>query len=59
MTRATLAAVQAEGTCYPSAGHWQGRQAIRVSVSSGPANPEEGARAARAIIAAWRQVRDG
>lgn len=57
MTRATLAAVQAEGTCYPSTGHWRGRAAMRISVSAGPATLEDGARTAEAIIAAWREVR--
>jgi aromatic-L-amino-acid decarboxylase len=31
-TDATLAAVQAEGTCYPSATTWRGRRCIRISV---------------------------
>lgn len=57
-TEATLAAVQAEGTCYPSAGHWRGRSAIRISVCSGPMTLEDGARSADAIISAWRGVHD-
>lgn len=57
-TQATLAAVQAEGTCYPSAGHWKGRSAMRISVCSGPITLEDGARSAEAIIAAWRNIRD-
>jgi glutamate/tyrosine decarboxylase-like PLP-dependent enzyme len=57
-TQATLATVQAEGTCYPSAGHWRGRSAMRISVCSGPATLEDGARSAEAIIAAWRGQRD-
>lgn len=57
-TRATLAAVQAEGTCYPSAGHWRGRAAMRISVCSGPVTLEDGARSAEAIIAAWRRHRN-
>ena len=31
-TDATLAAVQAEGTCYPSGTTWRGRRCIRLSV---------------------------
>jgi glutamate/tyrosine decarboxylase-like PLP-dependent enzyme len=31
-TDAALAAVQAEGTCYPSATTWRGRRCIRISV---------------------------
>lgn len=57
-TEATLAAIQAEGTCYPSAGHWRGRTAIRISVCSGPMTLEDGACSAEAIISAWRGVRD-
>jgi len=33
-TAATLAAVQAEGTCWPSATTWRGRSCIRLSVSN-------------------------
>jgi glutamate/tyrosine decarboxylase-like PLP-dependent enzyme len=33
-TLATLAAVQADGTCWPSATTWRGRGCIRLSVSS-------------------------
>jgi glutamate/tyrosine decarboxylase-like PLP-dependent enzyme len=33
-TDATLAAVQAEGTCWPSATTWRGRRCIRISVCS-------------------------
>jgi glutamate/tyrosine decarboxylase-like PLP-dependent enzyme len=33
-TLATLAAVQADGTCWPSATTWRGRSCIRLSVSS-------------------------
>jgi glutamate/tyrosine decarboxylase-like PLP-dependent enzyme len=57
-TQATLAAVQAEGICYPSAGHWRGRSAIRLSVCSGPMTLEDGTRSVEAIIAAWRHIRD-
>ena len=57
-TQATLAAVQAEGICYPSAGHWRGRSAMRLSVCAGPMTLEDGTRSAEAIIAAWRRIRD-
>jgi glutamate/tyrosine decarboxylase-like PLP-dependent enzyme len=56
LTRATLAAVQADGVCYPSHGRWRGREIIRVSVCAGPATPADGARSAEAIVAAWRRV---
>jgi glutamate/tyrosine decarboxylase-like PLP-dependent enzyme len=57
LTKATLAAVQAAGVCYPSHGRWRGREIIRVSVSAGPTTVEDGTRTAEAIVAAWRRVR--
>jgi glutamate/tyrosine decarboxylase-like PLP-dependent enzyme len=57
LTKATLAAVQADGVCYPSHGRWRGREIIRVSVSAGPTTVEDGTRTAEAIVAAWRRVR--
>jgi glutamate/tyrosine decarboxylase-like PLP-dependent enzyme len=56
-TQALLAAVQADGICYPTAGRWRGREIIRVSVSSGPTTLADGERTAEAIVAAWRRVR--
>jgi glutamate/tyrosine decarboxylase-like PLP-dependent enzyme len=58
LTRATLAAVQADGVCYPTHGRWRGREIIRVSVSAGPATVADGTRTAEAIVAAWRRVRE-
>ena len=57
LTKATLAAVQADGVCYPSQGRWRGREIIRVSVSSGPTTLADGTATAEAIVAAWRRVR--
>ena len=54
----TLAQVQREGICYPSHGVWNGRAIMRISVSSQATDEAEGDRAAEAIIAAWRGVRD-
>ena len=56
-TRAVLAAVQADGVCYPTHGRWRGREIIRVSVSAGPTTLADGERSAEAIVAAWRRVR--
>jgi glutamate/tyrosine decarboxylase-like PLP-dependent enzyme len=56
LTRATLAAVQADGVAYPSGGRWRGREIIRISVSAGPATLADGARTAQAVVAAWRRV---
>jgi glutamate/tyrosine decarboxylase-like PLP-dependent enzyme len=56
-TRQTLARVQHEGFCYPSHGVWQGREIMRISVSSHLTDETEGDRAVEAIIAAWREIR--
>ena len=57
-TSETLAQVQREGICYPSHGVWHGRAIMRISVSSQATGEAEGDRAAEAIIAVWRGVRD-
>jgi len=57
-TSETLAQVQREGICYPSNGVWNGRAIMRISVSSQATDEAEGDRAAEAIIAVWRGVRD-
>ncbi|MGE0029005.1 MAG: aspartate aminotransferase family protein [Thermoleophilia bacterium] len=55
-TRAVLAAVQAEGTCYPSGTVWRGVAAIRLSVTSFRSGPEDMERSAAAILAAHQAV---
>jgi glutamate/tyrosine decarboxylase-like PLP-dependent enzyme len=57
LTKETLAAVQADGICYPTHGRWKKREIIRVSVSAGPCAVADGERSAEAIVAAWRRVR--
>ncbi len=57
LTKRTLAAVRADGICYPSAGNWRGRAVMRISVCSGPATLEDGNVTADAIVAAWRRIR--
>ena len=51
-TDATLAAVQAEGTCYPSGTTWRGRRCIRISVCNWQTTPEDVDRSIQAITAA-------
>jgi glutamate/tyrosine decarboxylase-like PLP-dependent enzyme len=53
-TRAVLARVQAEGTCYPSGTTWRGRAGIRLSVSGWRTGPDDVERSAAAILAAHR-----
>jgi glutamate/tyrosine decarboxylase-like PLP-dependent enzyme len=57
LTKRTLAAVQAEGTAYPTAGNWRGREIMRISVSAGSAGPDDGDRTVDAVIRAWREVK--
>jgi hypothetical protein len=51
-TRAVIARVQQEGTCWLSGTVWHGRAAMRVSVSSFRTTLAEAERAAAAIRAA-------
>jgi glutamate/tyrosine decarboxylase-like PLP-dependent enzyme len=55
-TRATIAAVQAEGTCWLSGTEWQGRAAMRISVSSWRTSDEDVERSAAAILEASAAV---
>jgi glutamate/tyrosine decarboxylase-like PLP-dependent enzyme len=51
-TLATLAAVQADGTCWPSATTWRGRRCIRLSVSSWQTTAEDVDRSVEALVRA-------
>jgi glutamate/tyrosine decarboxylase-like PLP-dependent enzyme len=51
-TDATLAAVQADGTCYPSGTTWHGRRCIRVSACNWQTTPEDVDRSVAAMAAA-------
>ena len=53
----TVAAVQAGGTCWLGGTRWQGRAAMRISVSGWPTGEADIDRSADAILAAWREVR--
>jgi glutamate/tyrosine decarboxylase-like PLP-dependent enzyme len=55
-TDATLAAVQAEGTCYPSGSSWRGRRCIRISVSNWQTTAEDVNRSIAAMAAAARTL---
>ena len=52
LTRATVAAVQDEGTCWLSGTVWQGKAAMRISVSGWRTTGEDVERSASAILAA-------
>ena len=53
-TDAAVAAVQADGTCWLGATRWQGRAAMRISISSWATTEEDVDRSAEAIRAAAR-----
>jgi len=56
-TEAVIARVQEEGTCWLGGTVWQGRAAMRVSVSGWQTTEADADRSADAIAAAWRGVR--
>jgi glutamate/tyrosine decarboxylase-like PLP-dependent enzyme len=49
-TRAVIAAVQADGTCWCGGTQWQGRAAMRISVSSWATTDADVERSAAAIL---------
>jgi hypothetical protein len=53
-TRRVVEAVQAEGTCWCGGTVWQGRAAMRISVSSWATTEEDVARSLAAILRAAR-----
>ncbi len=56
-TAAVIDAVQAERTCWAGGTTWQGRTAMRLSVSSTATTATDIEVAANAIIGAWERVR--
>jgi glutamate/tyrosine decarboxylase-like PLP-dependent enzyme len=56
LTRAVIAAVQQEGTCWLGGTTWQGRAAMRVSVSNWATSEEDAARSAAAIERVFREL---
>ena len=55
-TRAVIARIQAEGTCWCGGTVWQGRAAMRISVSSWATTPEDVERSLEAIVREARRV---
>ncbi|MEZ4734978.1 MAG: aminotransferase class V-fold PLP-dependent enzyme [Caldilineaceae bacterium] len=55
-TRRVIAAVQAEGTCWAGATTWQGRAAMRISVSSWATTAADVERSLGAIIRMAKQI---
>ena len=52
-TREVIARVQAEGTCWAGGAHWQGTQAMRISVSNWSTTEADIDRSAKAILTAF------
>lgn len=57
-TRRVIAAIQQEGTCWAGASVWQGKTAMRISVSSWATTDEDVERSFEAIIRVAREVRE-
>jgi glutamate/tyrosine decarboxylase-like PLP-dependent enzyme len=55
-TDAVIAAVQQDGTCWAGGTTWQGRRAMRLSVSDVATTPEDIALSTRAILRCWKKV---
>ena len=55
-TRAVVAAVQADGTCWTGGAVWQGRQVMRVSVSNWATTEADIDRSAAAILGCYRSL---
>ena len=56
LTRRVIAAVQAEGTCWAGGALWQGRPAMRISVSNWCTTEEDVDQSAAAILKAFSEV---
>jgi glutamate/tyrosine decarboxylase-like PLP-dependent enzyme len=58
-TKAVIARVQREGTCWMAGTRWQGRDAMRLSISNWSTQEEDIDRSAEAILAAARAEAEG
>jgi glutamate/tyrosine decarboxylase-like PLP-dependent enzyme len=56
LTRAVVAGVQKDGTCWLGGTTWQGQAAMRVSVSNWSTTEEDIERSAAAILGVWSRV---
>jgi glutamate/tyrosine decarboxylase-like PLP-dependent enzyme len=56
-TDAVIAAVQRDGTCWAGGTTWQGKHAMRLSVSDVATTPDDVAESARAILRCWNDVK--
>ena len=56
-TRAVIADLQAEGTCWCGSTHWQGHTAMRISVSSWATTDDDVSRSLEAMLRVARRHR--
>ena len=56
LTRAVVTGVQQEGTCWLGGTTWQGRAAMRISVSNWATSEEDADRSAAAILKVWSEI---
>lgn len=56
LTRATIAAIQEEGTCFAGGAQWRGRWILRLSVIGFSTTDDDIRLSAQAILRAWRRV---
>jgi hypothetical protein len=57
-TDAVVAAVQADGTCWVGGSSWQGRRAMRISVSDMATTDDDIDTSAAAVLRCWEAVGD-
>ncbi len=57
-TRAVIAAVQADGTCWVGGTVWRGRAAMRISVSNHATTEDDVDASVAALLRCWRAVAD-
>ena len=55
-TRRTIAAIQGEGTCWCGGTVWQGRTAMRISVSNWATTDDDVDRSLRAMLNVAKQI---
>jgi glutamate/tyrosine decarboxylase-like PLP-dependent enzyme len=56
LTRRVIAGVQEEGTCWLGGTTWQGKAAMRISVSNWSTSEEDARRSAEAIVRVWKRA---
>jgi glutamate/tyrosine decarboxylase-like PLP-dependent enzyme len=54
VTRRVVTTVQDEGTCWMSGTTWQGKAAMRISVSNWTTGPDDIDRSAAAVLKSWK-----